>query len=132
MRNRGGKKKRRQRGEGRRRYIVKIFIHGGTADRGFDTGSKSRRSAEGGGGGSKGGRSPTSRGAAQSGDGTTSGGSASTGGGQETEGNQQGMSVDGVGAAGRDAGTGTGHYGHTRRWSTGTINSGSGADAEGV
>ena len=61
--------------------MANIFICGGIADGGFDTGSKSRRSMEGRGGGLKGRRSLMSQGVVQSGDGTTSGGSALTGGG---------------------------------------------------
>ena len=40
--------------------------------------------------------------------------------------------MDGVRAAGGDAGMGAGHYGHARWQNTRTIDSGSGADTEGV
>ena len=89
------------------------------------TGTKGRRSAEGG-------RGLKSRGGALSRDGATSGGSVLTGGSREAEGDQQGACVDGARATGRDAGAGMGRYGYARRRDARTINSGSGADTDGV
>ena len=54
------------------------------------------------------------------------------GGSQEAEGNRRGAGTDGARAVGGDAGAGVGCYGHARRQNAGTIDSGSGADTEGV
>ena len=40
--------------------------------------------------------------------------------------------MDGVGAAGGDAGVGAGHYGHARQWNAGTIDGGSGVNTDGM
>ena len=95
------------------------------------TGAKGRRSVEGG-GSSKGGRGPESRGGALGRDGTTSGRSVLTGGSQEAEGDQRGTGADGAGATGRDAGMGAGHYSHTRWRNTRAFNSSGRSDTEGV
>ena len=89
------------------------------------TGAKGGRSAE-----SKGGLK--ARGGVQGGDAASDRNRASMGGSREAEGDQQGAGADGVRAAGKDAGAGAGHYGHARRWDAGTIDSGSGADADGM
>ena len=89
------------------------------------TGAKGGRSAE-----SRGG--PKAGGGVQGGDGASDGNRALMGGSQEAEGNRRGAGADGARTAGRDAGTGAGRHGHARWWDAGTIDSGSGANAEGV
>ena len=54
------------------------------------------------------------------------------GGGRKAENDQRGMGADRVRAAGGDAGTGMGCYGHARWWNARTFDSSSGAGTEGV